>query len=96
MWDVSDPAHPVRTDTLSRVGFGEAYTVAFGPDQQLLASGHEDAAVRLWDVREPAHPGTTATLTGHGSSVRAVAFSPDGRLLASCSADGTVKLWDLR
>jgi WD40 repeat protein len=95
LWDVTDPARPVRTGPLSRARQGEVYAVAFSPDGRLLASGHERAVVMVRDVSDPANPVVTATLTGHRGGVLAVAFSPDGRLLASCGTDKTVMLWDV-
>ena len=70
----------------------EAESVAFSPDGQLLASGHQSGAVRLWSMPD-GHPLTI--LQGHTSRVNQVVFSPDGRVLASGSADGTVRLWSM-
>jgi len=93
VWDVTDPAHPVRTATLPAGGVW-VRAVAFSPDGRVLASG-KGATVILWDVTDPVHPAATATLTGHGGEVRGVAFSPDGQLLASSGADKTVRLWEM-
>ncbi|MFE1289224.1 WD40 repeat domain-containing protein [Streptomyces sp. NPDC058751] len=99
VWDIIDPAHPVKrgTGTLPLAGLGDTgqmYAVAFSPDGRLLASGCENAAVTLWDVTDPAHLTPATHLTGHRKAVQGLAFSPDGRLLAGCGADKTVLLWE--
>ncbi|MEU9380192.1 WD40 repeat domain-containing protein [Streptomyces sp. NPDC048279] len=99
VWDITDPAHPVRTGTgiLPLAGPGDTgrmYAVVFSPDGRLLASGCENAAVTLWDVTDPAHLTPAAHLTGHRKAVRGLAFSPDGRMLAGCGVDRTVNLWE--
>ena len=72
---------------------GSMTSIAFSPDDLLLASGSIDNTIKLWDVRSRT---LVATLEGHSDVVRSVAFSPDGSLLASGSEDKTVKLWDMR
>jgi WD40 repeat protein len=65
--------------------------VAFSPDGKTLASGGQDALIKLWDVSTKEE---TTTLRGHAFSVYSLAFSPDGAL-ASASWDKTVKVWNL-
>ncbi len=92
LWDVSDPAHPTLTATLT----GSVDSVAFSPNGRTLATANEgDGMAKLWDVSDPIHPTLTATLTGHTGWVFGVAFSPNGRTLATASGDKTAKLWSL-
>jgi WD40 repeat protein len=67
--------------------------VAFSPDGKLLASGGDDATIRIWDVETGQ---LHRLLCEHTKSVRSVCFSPDGKTLASASEDETIKLWNLK
>ena len=73
-------------------GHTQAVTsVSYSPDLTRLATGSEDATVRLW----AADTGREITaLHGHEDQVWCVCFSPDGRRLASASFDRTVRVWD--
>lgn len=65
-------------------------SVAFSPDDSVIATGHADGVIRLWDVKSGK---LMFKFVGHGRSVTEIAFVPDGRTLLSASSDGTVRLW---
>lgn len=67
-------------------------TLAISPDGITLASGGNDAYIRLWDIRtgELIH---TFLEIDHPSAF--LSFSADGRLLASAGRDQVVYLWDM-
>jgi len=66
------------------------WSLAFSADGKYLASGDQDASIRIWEVRSGRE---VDILKGHSEAVTTVAFSPDGHYLASGSFDRTVKLW---
>jgi hypothetical protein len=95
---------PLRAAVLDGHG-GRVYSVAFGPEGRVLASGCDQGVrpdgalgqggrrIRLWDV---ASQTCTAALTGPEGAAFSVAFSPDGGMLACCNSGQPVQLWRLR
>jgi WD40 repeat protein len=67
---------------------------AFDEKSRRIATGAEDARVRVWDL-EAADGTSPVVLEGHGALVVDVAFSPSGEDLASVANDGTLRVWDL-
>jgi WD40 repeat protein len=66
------------------------WSVAWGFDGKLLASGGAEHKIILWDPKKGAR---LKTLEGHSDAVFGVAWSIDG-LIASASRDRTLKLWN--
>ena len=66
--------------------------VEYSPDGSLIASGSEDATVRIWDSSDGS---LVHELSGHTEIVNDLSFSPDGTILASASNDGSVRFWDV-
>jgi WD40 repeat protein len=108
--------HQVKLDysDLSRSrfneSFGNVWSVAFSPDQHMLALGDSTGAVHLWRTLDGQKH---LSLQGHHKWVCAIAFLPDANpneemlqesdaecspatnpILVSGSADGSVKLWN--
>lgn len=79
--------------TYLRAYTGAVTSVAFHPDQPLVATGGMDGRVIVWDRQQPLLPGPA--LPGAPRAVTALAFSPDGRWLAAGGLDGDIVLWDL-
>jgi WD40 repeat protein len=75
---------------------GTVTCLALSPDSKTLASGSDDATVKLWDLSTGKE---RTTLQGHRIGVSCVTFSADGKTLASVSAlklggPSEVKVWD--
>ncbi|KAM5344207.1 hypothetical protein ACJ41O_012744 [Fusarium nematophilum] len=71
------------------VGDG-VFSIAFSPDERLLASGTSGGDIKIWDV---ASSHCIRALKAD-ASVRTVAFLQDSRRLAVRLGNGAVELWD--
>lgn len=95
LWNLRDLSHQQSfeepSDRVAGCGIFRN-TVAFSPDNRLMASGSYFHPVRLWQVEEGV---LVHSLEHHRLSVLDLAFSPDGRWLASASTDGQVLIWDV-
>jgi WD40 repeat protein/mono/diheme cytochrome c family protein len=67
------------------------YALALTADDQTLASGSYDYAIRLWNLAD----GTERhTISANQGAIMGLAFRPDGKVLASASYDRTAKVYD--
>jgi WD40 repeat protein len=67
-------------------------TLAFSPDNKILASGDNSKNIKIWDVENQR---LLFNIIAHKKSVNSLAFSPNGQILASASDDKTIKLWNV-
>ena len=72
--------------------FYEVSTLSFSPDGTYLASGSDDAKVKVWSV---ASGYCFVTFAEHRAAVTGLAWTPPGNAVLSCSLDGTVRAFDL-
>ncbi|WNZ25788.1 NACHT domain-containing protein [Leptolyngbya sp. NK1-12] len=73
--------------------FAAIFSIAFSPDNQLLAVGEASGRIYVWRVIDAQ---LLFSLEGHTGWPCCLQFSPDGARLASACADYTVKLWDVQ
>ena len=100
LWDVADPARPMRLTTLAFDAaaphwYGFPGDIAFSPDGHTLAATTSHNQVGLWNVTSPARAARIATAGGHTAPVAALAFSVGGHLLADIGYDGAVIVFNL-
>lgn len=99
----SNKVHPVavwgnsgQTDaaptTYSGPALGAMNAIAWAPYYSMLATGGEDAVVRILEQDGSALK-HTVSYVGHKGQVQSLAWSNDAYYLASASADKTVRVW---
>ena len=107
LWDAADgklmaemtehKAMRLRDSSKPEAWSGDIETVAFSPNDKLIASGSNDGRVLLWDggtgafLRQFAFPGGMAGLT----AIKSINFSPDGRWLLFASEFGGCRIHEI-
>lgn len=69
------------------------WSIAFSPDDRLLASASSDGTIKLWEVETKK---CIATLKDHTDQVHSVVFSPNGKFIISSGNDTAINLWDVK
>ncbi|PIL35871.1 hypothetical protein GSI_01531 [Ganoderma sinense ZZ0214-1] len=94
LWDAANGAmvHQWVTHSYKAIS-----TLAFSPDSQYLASGGDDAKVKVWNLAGDLHEGPEliATLEGDIADVDCAAWSPRGDMIVF-RLSSTIQLWDAR
>lgn len=88
IWDLGNPTGSSRS---LAVGVGQVYTLAFSPDDAILAVGGQ-MGVEFWNWQLGRQ--LLSETAPHHAPVVSLAFSPDGSLLASGGMDSQIVLWD--
>jgi WD40 repeat protein len=86
LWDIER-----RTRRLFEISRGDIFSIAFSPDDRLMAASN-DEMILIWNLQRPGPP---MVLNGHNASVGKILFSRDGLTLFSTSTDRTVKMWNV-
>ena len=92
LWDLQTAKRQEYYEHLPSV-LGRVKSIAFTPDNCMIASGGEDKNIYLWDIKSG---GKIGTLYGHSSAVLSIVASPDSENLASSDRHGLIKFWNLR
>jgi glucose repression regulatory protein TUP1 len=109
----SNVAHSLRSilidDSAKKTGDLYIRSVCFSPDGKQLATGADDARIRVRRLRFTTRRSLTPTAQiwdlakkriariydGHTQEIYSLQYSHDGRFIVSGSGDGTARVWEL-
>src|SRR4051812_22444041 len=88
LWSTAKAAELARVEAESWVT-----TIAFAPDNSVLAAGHDDGRVSLWKLPKLTPLGD---LEGHEDGISALIFNEDGTQLTTAGDDHLLRVWDVK
>ncbi|MGC9380968.1 caspase, EACC1-associated type [Streptomyces sp. MH13] len=97
LWDISDPASPVRRGALEVRASGALWSSGslwFAGDQT-LATTEQDRHIRFWDVSDPARPRKGDRIEDAASMAAGAMYVGSSRLLVTEAPGDEIQLWDL-
>ncbi|WP_327086282.1 hypothetical protein OIE66_28600 [Nonomuraea sp. NBC_01738] len=93
VWDLSDPAKPVRRATLATKEPFEA--IRLTRDARTAVTAGSDGVLTVWDLADPAHPVRRSATDTHHRRIVTLGLTADGRTAVSGGTDKNVVIWDL-
>lgn len=96
LWDISDPASPVRRGTLevrASSELGSSGSLWFAGDRTLVAT-EQGRHLRFWDVSDPARPRKGGRIE-EAASMAGAMYHDSSRLLVTEQVADEIRLWDL-
>lgn len=95
LWDLADPANPVRLASFNARHGGNITAIAFSSNGRTLAIA-SSVAVELWNVADPSRPTAVAVVTEPVGGADDTVFGSDDALLAVTEfGEHAVTLWNL-
>lgn len=74
-------------------------SLAFSPDDSLVASGDKLGEIKIWNVTKVKKPTLITTIDTtnktHSDTIYSIIFGSNGKLLASSSHNGNIQLWNI-
>ncbi len=70
--------------------------MAFSPDSQLLATGHDDGSIRVWEWHGPTLLQELRPAEQPARPISALAFNGDSERLAAAGEDRLIRIWNVR
>jgi WD40 repeat protein len=99
LWDVTDPTHPrplsepVKPPPVAQLVTPTFSSLAFSPQDHILAGANSNGLLYLWNVADPARPRLLIT-DNTGLGLHSLAFGAAGNTLL-IGADLGIEVWDL-
>ncbi|MFI6456534.1 WD40 repeat domain-containing protein [Streptosporangium amethystogenes] len=96
VWDLTDPAKPIRVATLAgKRNTDSVRALALSHDGRTAMIADDAGDVTVWNLTGRSRPARLSVTRAHNSSVHDIALSADGGIAVTADNDGAAAIWDL-